>query len=142
MGTTFGPTSRCHGQSPGKKTDCGSQSYGLPCPLHAQRCWTRCHDFGSARSRCHAISAVTERAEPPSGRRCSSWRRASCARCWPALPHTLGDAVTELVVRGGTVVTPQSIIAADIAIDDGRISAIAPDLPGAAREIDARDLTV
>ncbi len=50
--------------------------------------------------------------------------------------------MTELVVRGGTVVTPQSIIAADIAIDDGRISAIAPDLPGAAREIDARGLTV
>src|SRR6202171_6607923 len=50
--------------------------------------------------------------------------------------------MTDLVVRGGTVVTPQSIIAADIAIDDGRVSAVAPDLPGAAKEVDARGLTV
>jgi len=50
--------------------------------------------------------------------------------------------VTELVVRGGTVVTPESTVLTDIAIDDGRISAIAPDLPGAIKEIDARGLTV
>src|SRR5579862_5105693 len=47
----------------------------------------------------------------------------------------------DLVVRGGTLVVeglPQS----DIAIEDGRIAAIAPDLPGAAEEIDARGLHV
>ncbi|HKD92984.1 MAG TPA: allantoinase [Terriglobales bacterium] len=50
--------------------------------------------------------------------------------------------MTDLVVRGGKVVTAENVIAVDIAIEDGRISAIAPDLPGAAREIDARGLTV
>ena len=50
--------------------------------------------------------------------------------------------MTDLVVRGGKVVTAENVIAADIAIEDGRISAIGPDLPGAAREIDARGLTV
>jgi allantoinase len=50
--------------------------------------------------------------------------------------------LTDLVVRGGTVVTPESTISADIAIEDGRISAISPELPGAAQEICARGLTV
>jgi allantoinase len=50
--------------------------------------------------------------------------------------------MAELVVRGGTVVTPERMIPADVAIDDGRISAIAPDLPGGRNEIDARGLTI
>ena len=50
--------------------------------------------------------------------------------------------MTDLVVRGGKVVTAENLIAADIAVEDGRISAIGPDLPGAAREIDARGLTI
>ena len=50
--------------------------------------------------------------------------------------------MTELVVRGGTVVTAQGAVVADIAVDGGRISAIAPELPGATREIYARGLTV
>lgn len=50
--------------------------------------------------------------------------------------------MADLVVRGGTVVTPESVVTADIAIEDGRISAIAPELPGAAQEIDARGFAV
>jgi allantoinase len=50
--------------------------------------------------------------------------------------------LTELIVRGGTVITAQGDVSADIAVDGGRISAIAPELNGAAREIDARSLTV
>jgi allantoinase len=50
--------------------------------------------------------------------------------------------LTELIVRGGTVITPQGAVIADIAVDEGRISAVAPDLSGATREIDARGLTV
>ncbi|HEY6251258.1 MAG TPA: allantoinase AllB [Candidatus Angelobacter sp.] len=50
--------------------------------------------------------------------------------------------MSDLVVRGGTVVTAETVIAADIAIEDGRISAIASELPGTAQEIDARGLTV
>jgi len=49
--------------------------------------------------------------------------------------------MAEIVVRGGTLVTeglPQS----DISIENGRIQAIGPDLPGAAEEIDARGLHV
>src|ERR1039457_846359 len=47
-----------------------------------------------------------------------------------------------MIVRGGTLVTPDSLIQADLAAEDGRISAIGPDLPGAALEIDARGLTI
>jgi allantoinase len=50
--------------------------------------------------------------------------------------------LTELIVRGGTVITAQGPVIADIAIDGGRITAIAPELNSAAREIDARALTV
>jgi len=38
----------------------------------------------------------------------------------------------ELVVRGGTIVTPGGSFAADLAVEDGRISAIEPDLAGLA----------
>lgn len=48
----------------------------------------------------------------------------------------------DLAVRGGSVVTPEGSVTADIAIEDGRISAIASEIPGAAQEIDARGLTV
>jgi len=48
----------------------------------------------------------------------------------------------DLVVRGGQVVTPQGTSLADIAVEDGCISAIAPELPAARNEIDARGLTV
>jgi allantoinase len=48
----------------------------------------------------------------------------------------------ELVIRGGMAVTPQGVVRADIAIEGGTIVAVAPELPGAAREIDARGLTV
>ncbi|HWZ44263.1 MAG TPA: allantoinase AllB [Candidatus Saccharimonadales bacterium] len=50
--------------------------------------------------------------------------------------------MTELVVRGGTVVTPENAFLADVAIDEGRITDVAPGLPGGAREIDARGLTI
>jgi allantoinase len=47
----------------------------------------------------------------------------------------------DLVVRGGTLVTT-GLPQADIAIEDGKIVAIGPELPGAAEEIDARGLHV
>jgi len=50
--------------------------------------------------------------------------------------------MADLVVRGGHVVTPEGPRTADITVEDGRISAIAPELPGAQTEIDARGLTV
>ncbi len=50
--------------------------------------------------------------------------------------------MTELVIRGSTVITPQGAVITDVAVDEGRISAVAPQLPGAMREIDARGLTV
>jgi allantoinase len=45
--------------------------------------------------------------------------------------------MADLVVRGGTLVT-NGLPRADIAIEDGKIAAIGPDLPGAIEEIDAR----
>jgi len=48
----------------------------------------------------------------------------------------------DLVIRGGTLVTPLGMGRADLAVEDGAIAAIDDDLPGAAREVDARGLTV
>src|SRR5215831_5412521 len=47
-----------------------------------------------------------------------------------------------MIVRGGQVVTPEGVIAADIQVEDGTIVAVAPDLPGVTEEVDARGLTV
>ena len=50
--------------------------------------------------------------------------------------------MSDLVIRGGTVVTSSSVVVADIAVTDGRISAAGPNLPAAAEEIDASGLHV
>jgi len=50
--------------------------------------------------------------------------------------------MTDLLIRNGQVVIGQSVIAADIAIDDGLISAIGPELSGAKNEVDATGLTI
>ena len=47
------------------------------------------------------------------------------------------------IIRGGTLVLPDGLLEADFAIEDGKISTIAPDLEGAApEEVDARGLHV
>ena len=48
----------------------------------------------------------------------------------------------DTVIRGGQIVTPDGLLHADVAIDDGRFAAIAPELPSAREEIDARGLVV
>ena len=48
----------------------------------------------------------------------------------------------DLIVRGGDVVTPNGILQADIAIDGDFIAAVEPELPGGAKEYDARGLTI
>jgi len=50
--------------------------------------------------------------------------------------------MTEVVVRGGTVVTPENVRQADVAIEDGFIRSVEPEIPGAREEIDARGLFV
>jgi allantoinase len=50
--------------------------------------------------------------------------------------------MTDLVIRGGKLVTPSGLLHADLAIESGIISAVGPELPGAHEEIDARGLTV
>jgi allantoinase len=50
--------------------------------------------------------------------------------------------MAEVVIRGGTLVTPDGLLRADLAIEAGRIQAISPELPGGADEIDARGLHV
>jgi allantoinase len=50
--------------------------------------------------------------------------------------------VSDLVIRGGSVVTPHGIVNADIAIEGEHIAAVAADLPRAAREINASDLAI
>ena len=48
----------------------------------------------------------------------------------------------DLVVRGGTAATAIDVYRTDIGIRDGRIAALAADLPAGRREIEARDLLV
>ena len=50
--------------------------------------------------------------------------------------------MADLVVRGGTLVTPNGLKRADVAIEGGAIQAIGPELPGSTNEIDARGLHV
>jgi allantoinase len=50
--------------------------------------------------------------------------------------------VADVTVRGGTLVTADGLRQADLAIEDGRIIEMAPDLPGAREEIDAHGLVV
>lgn len=48
----------------------------------------------------------------------------------------------DLVLRGGAVVTEAGVLRADVSVEGERIAAVAPELPGGAREIDARGLTL
>lgn len=48
----------------------------------------------------------------------------------------------ELVVRGGTVVTATESVRADVGVDGGRVTTLAPSLPTGRREIDATGLLV
>ncbi|HKB91837.1 MAG TPA: dihydropyrimidinase, partial [Opitutaceae bacterium] len=48
----------------------------------------------------------------------------------------------DLVIRGGTLVTPHGLLKADVAIEEDVIRSIAPDLPAGKVEIDAAGLTV
>jgi allantoinase len=50
--------------------------------------------------------------------------------------------VSDLIIRGGTLVLPGGLANADVAIEDGRIAAIGPELAGGSRDIDARGLFV
>src|SRR5215203_5926411 len=49
----------------------------------------------------------------------------------------------DLLVRGGTVVTPGDVVIADVAVDDDKVVEVFPQIMGTARvEIDARGLHV
>ncbi|HKA63350.1 MAG TPA: amidohydrolase family protein, partial [Methylomirabilota bacterium] len=48
----------------------------------------------------------------------------------------------QLVIRGGTVVTAAESFRADVGVDDGTITALAPSLPPGRREVDATGLLV
>jgi allantoinase len=50
--------------------------------------------------------------------------------------------VPDLVVRGASLVTPSGTVRADLAVEDGRICGIAPELGPAREEIDAHGLAV
>jgi allantoinase len=50
--------------------------------------------------------------------------------------------VSDLVIRGGTLVLHGRSTSADVAIEDGRIAEVGPELAGGSRDIDARGLFV
>jgi allantoinase len=50
--------------------------------------------------------------------------------------------VSDLVIRGGSLVTPLGVTSADVAVSEGTISAVGPDLESAPEEIDASGLHI
>ncbi|MDX6573791.1 MAG: allantoinase, partial [Gaiellales bacterium] len=48
----------------------------------------------------------------------------------------------ELVIRGGTLVTPTGVLRGDLGIEQGVLRELADELPGGHEEIDARGLLV
>jgi dihydroorotase-like cyclic amidohydrolase len=64
----------------------------------------------------------------------------------PADPDQRGGGLTDLVIRGGTIITAQGSRRADLAADGGRITAIEPSLDGLTggtdRVIDATGMLV
>lgn len=48
----------------------------------------------------------------------------------------------DVVIRGGTLVTPDGLVQSDVAIDEGRFEIIAPDVPDGREIVDARGLHV
>src|SRR6202167_685426 len=50
--------------------------------------------------------------------------------------------MSDLVIRGGSVVTPRGIVDADLSIEGEHIAAVAHDLPAGKRELDASGLTI
>src|SRR4051794_678493 len=46
------------------------------------------------------------------------------------------------IVRGGTLVTPEGLLRADLQLEDGRIAAIGPELSGPGASIDATGLHI
>lgn len=50
--------------------------------------------------------------------------------------------MSSLVIRGGSVVTPDGIIDADIAIEDEQVISVGAEAPGGSTEVDATGLTV
>ena len=50
--------------------------------------------------------------------------------------------MVDVIVRGGSIVTADGVRRVDLAIEDGVIAAIGPELPGGREEIDAAGLTI
>src|ERR1700691_4947788 len=50
--------------------------------------------------------------------------------------------MSDLVIRGGSIVTPRGTVDADLSIEGEHIAAVADDLPAGKREIDASGLTI
>ncbi len=48
----------------------------------------------------------------------------------------------DMVIRGGQIVTHEGVTKSDIAIEDGRFSAVGPELPSCPQEIDAAGITI
>src|SRR5579862_8932085 len=86
-----------------------------------------CYGLGTTVSRGHA--SLTP---PP------AWSRTRRPVRDPIIGRPI-IAEFDLIVRNGRVATATSVIDADIGVRNGRITAIAPGLVGALRELDARD---
>ena len=95
----------------------------------------------SPRSRCcscalPAASAII----PPNPYAPPMWRPPS-PPAW-CFSKNWSAPMFDLVIRGGSVVTGTSVEPLDIAVEDGRIRELGPQLAGGREELDARGLTV
>src|SRR5436853_7500854 len=91
---------------------------------------------GTCRQRCcsSALPAALVTTPAKACWQTMSWPRLTWA-CAPLKRWRKGMA--DVVIRGGSVVTPEATIRADVAIEDGMIRAVGPELPGGRKEVDA-----
>src|SRR3990172_2972579 len=109
----------------------------------------RMRDLLSLRRLHDLVEGGPARREPLRDRRAGRGLGGPAAGGRAALPlgGRAGDrdrrGVTDLIVRGGTVVTAAGAATADVAVEGGRIAAVGPDLGSDAREVvDAAGLLV
>src|SRR5690242_5525859 len=75
--------------------------------------------------------------------RSSRWVQSPCRQCIAAQSRGKCMSLYDLIIRGGTVVTTADVFGGDIAIADGKIVDVAPEIGGTCdEEIDATGLHV
>src|SRR5258706_9786966 len=94
-----------------EKAQRGSKERGVPCPSHGERGGPRCHGSCRPSARCYALPPIAGRCEPSSRRERYGHGCQRGLNDGGELPQcNRRNVLTELVVRGGTVITPRGAV--------------------------------